>query len=160
MLLLAELCFRMIAVILLSDFFVWRKTWKNNVKKTKLMRRGKERGTVIQFGLMCPILLGMGWNVCHRLHWWLCADCLQKIIQMEGFWSLWNGTAPSLLLAANPAIQFMIDEALKRYFQRIYHTAVSFTVHQKTGYSCYWFAVFAHKTSGSSPHASTGIIPI
>ncbi|KAK7112767.1 peroxisomal membrane protein PMP34-like isoform X1 [Littorina saxatilis] len=50
-------------------------------------------------------------------------DCLEKIIQDEGFWSLWNGTAPSLMLAANPAIQFMVYEALKRYFQRAYHTA-------------------------------------
>lgn len=49
-------------------------------------------------------------------------DCLQKIIQTEGVMSLWNGTAPSILLAANPAIQFMVYESLKRYFQHVLHT--------------------------------------
>ncbi|KAK7490810.1 hypothetical protein BaRGS_00017866 [Batillaria attramentaria] len=48
-------------------------------------------------------------------------DCLQKIVKHEGLFSLWNGTAPSLILAANPAIHFMVYEALKRYFQRAYH---------------------------------------
>ncbi|XP_076442207.1 peroxisomal membrane protein PMP34-like isoform X1 [Babylonia areolata] len=49
-------------------------------------------------------------------------DCLQKMIQAEGVWSLWNGTGPSVLLAANPAIQFMVYESLKRYFQQFFHT--------------------------------------
>lgn len=53
------------------------------------------------------------------------ADCLMKIVKQEGFWSLWNGTAPSILLAANPAIHFMVYESLKRYFQRIFNTSVS-----------------------------------
>ncbi|PVD38005.1 hypothetical protein C0Q70_00610 [Pomacea canaliculata] len=50
-------------------------------------------------------------------------DCLMKIVKQEGFWSLWNGTAPSILLAANPAIHFMVYESLKRYFQRIFNTS-------------------------------------
>ncbi|KAL8576629.1 hypothetical protein ACOMHN_025104 [Nucella lapillus] len=49
-------------------------------------------------------------------------DCLQKIVQTEGVMSLWNGTAPSILLASNPAIQFMVYESLKRYFQHALHT--------------------------------------
>ncbi|GFR87862.1 peroxisomal membrane protein PMP34-like [Elysia marginata] len=46
-------------------------------------------------------------------------DCLLKIIQAEGVAKLWGGTVPSLLLATNPAIQFAVYEALKRYFRRI-----------------------------------------
>ncbi|XP_073414124.1 peroxisomal membrane protein PMP34 isoform X3 [Dendrobates tinctorius] len=42
------------------------------------------------------------------------ADAFQKILQQEGFLSLWNGTLPSLLLVFNPAIQFMFYEGLKR----------------------------------------------
>uniref|UniRef100_A0A0B7B7G0 Peroxisomal membrane protein PMP34 n=1 Tax=Arion vulgaris TaxID=1028688 RepID=A0A0B7B7G0_9EUPU len=43
-------------------------------------------------------------------------DCIVKIIQKEGIKTLWGGTVPSILLATNPAIQFMVYEALKRYF--------------------------------------------
>lgn len=44
-------------------------------------------------------------------------DCLIKIIQQEGVSTLWNGTRPSVILASNPAIQFMVYETIKRYFQ-------------------------------------------
>ncbi|KAK6170729.1 hypothetical protein SNE40_019045 [Patella caerulea] len=50
-------------------------------------------------------------------------DCIKKIIRYEGARSLWNGTMPSIVLASNPAIQFMVYETLKRYFQRIFKTA-------------------------------------
>ena len=48
-------------------------------------------------------------------------DALLKIARFEGIASLWNGTKPSLILASNPAIQFMVYEMLKRYFQRTFH---------------------------------------
>lgn len=41
-------------------------------------------------------------------------DGLIKIAQQEGLGSLWSGTAPSLILVTNPAVQFMIFEMLKR----------------------------------------------
>ncbi|XP_064618597.1 peroxisomal membrane protein PMP34-like [Lineus longissimus] len=44
-------------------------------------------------------------------------DALQKVWKLEGWSGLWSGTLPSLILAANPAIQFMVYEALKRYMQ-------------------------------------------
>ncbi|KAK3789034.1 hypothetical protein RRG08_063750 [Elysia crispata] len=50
-------------------------------------------------------------------------DCLFKIIHSEGAAKLWGGTVPSLLLATNPAIQFMVYEALKRYFKRVLKVA-------------------------------------
>lgn len=46
-------------------------------------------------------------------------DGLQKIISQEGAATLWSGTLPSLVLVSNPAIQFMIYEALKRRVQRL-----------------------------------------
>lgn len=39
---------------------------------------------------------------------------LQHVTKTEGLSGLWAGTLPSLLLVANPAIQFMTYEALKR----------------------------------------------
>lgn len=45
-------------------------------------------------------------------------DCLVKIVRTEGILALWNGTKPSLILASNPAIHFMVYETFKRYFQR------------------------------------------
>ncbi|XP_059151961.1 peroxisomal membrane protein PMP34-like isoform X1 [Physella acuta] len=50
-------------------------------------------------------------------------DCILKIIRSEGVKKLWGGTVASLLLATNPAIQFMIYEALKRYFKRFFNVA-------------------------------------
>lgn len=41
---------------------------------------------------------------------------LQHVAKTEGVRGLWAGTMPSLLLVANPAIQFMTYEALKRRF--------------------------------------------
>ena len=45
-------------------------------------------------------------------------DAIFKIAKFEGISSLWNGTRSSLVLTSNPAIHFMVYEALKRYFQR------------------------------------------
>nr|XP_034831078.1 peroxisomal membrane protein PMP34 isoform X2 [Maniola hyperantus] len=39
---------------------------------------------------------------------------LFDVFQKEGVKGLWSGTVPSLLLVSNPAIQFMVYEALKR----------------------------------------------
>lgn len=41
-------------------------------------------------------------------------DTFSQIIADEGVGALWNGTLPSLLLVFNPAVQFMIYEAMKR----------------------------------------------
>lgn len=49
-------------------------------------------------------------------------DGLQQIAKMEGIGTLWNGTFPSLFLASNPSIQFMVYEMVKRYFQRLMGT--------------------------------------
>lgn len=49
-------------------------------------------------------------------------DCFRKIISEEGVLSLWNGTAPSLMLVCNPTIQFVMYEALKRRFVRMLGT--------------------------------------
>ncbi|BFZ17856.1 hypothetical protein BsWGS_20895 [Bradybaena similaris] len=50
-------------------------------------------------------------------------DCLMKIVNTEGIQKLWGGTVASILLATNPAIQFMVYEALKRYFRHLFHVA-------------------------------------
>lgn len=47
-------------------------------------------------------------------------DGLKKIRQQEGILALWNGTIPSLILVSNPAIQFMIYEAVKRRLDQLY----------------------------------------
>lgn len=46
-------------------------------------------------------------------------DGLCKIIRAQGPGALWSGTAPSLILVTNPAIQFMIFEMLKRNMQKM-----------------------------------------
>ena len=43
------------------------------------------------------------------------ADGLLRISQEEGLATLWSGTGPSLVLAGNPAIQFMVYEAIKKF---------------------------------------------
>ena len=53
------------------------------------------------------------------------SDGLWKVARFEGLQSLWNGTLPSLVLASNPSVQFMVYEAIKRYFQSILKTKVS-----------------------------------
>lgn len=47
-------------------------------------------------------------------------DGLIRILQNEGPGALWSGTAPSLILVTNPAIQFMIFEMLKRNLQELF----------------------------------------
>ncbi|XP_020607340.1 peroxisomal membrane protein PMP34-like [Orbicella faveolata] len=42
-------------------------------------------------------------------------DGLLRISQEEGLSTLWSGTGPSLVLAGNPAIQFMVYEAIKKF---------------------------------------------
>lgn len=42
------------------------------------------------------------------------SDAFSQIITNEGVRTLWNGTLPSLVLVLNPAVQFMIYEAMKR----------------------------------------------
>lgn len=49
-------------------------------------------------------------------------DGLIKIIEKEGPGALWAGTAPSLVLTSNPAIQFAIFELLKRNLKRTLNT--------------------------------------
>ncbi|XP_014859844.1 PREDICTED: peroxisomal membrane protein PMP34-like isoform X1 [Poecilia mexicana] len=44
----------------------------------------------------------------------LLVDAFSQIIANEGVGTLWNGTLPSLILVLNPAVQFMIYEAMKR----------------------------------------------
>lgn len=44
----------------------------------------------------------------------LLSDAFSQIIANEGVGTLWNGTLPSLVLVLNPAVQFMIYEAMKR----------------------------------------------
>uniref|UniRef100_A0A2P2I3S3 Peroxisomal membrane protein PMP34-like n=2 Tax=Hirondellea gigas TaxID=1518452 RepID=A0A2P2I3S3_9CRUS len=43
-------------------------------------------------------------------------DGLMKVYKLEGIGGLWAGCNSSLLLVVNPAIQFMVYEALKRYW--------------------------------------------
>ncbi len=43
---------------------------------------------------------------------------LRRIAREEGVASLWSGVTPSLVLALNPAVQWAVYEALKRYLQR------------------------------------------
>lgn len=45
---------------------------------------------------------------------------LKYIAHNEGWQKLWSGTQASLMLVANPAIQFSVYEAIKRYLTKIY----------------------------------------
>ena len=49
---------------------------------------------------------------------YLVTDCLSKIVRQEGVGALWSGTVASLMLTTNPAVHFMVYEALKRYLQK------------------------------------------
>lgn len=51
-------------------------------------------------------------------------DALLKVARHEGIATLWNGTLPSVVLASNPSVQFMVYEAVKRYFQSLLKTKV------------------------------------
>lgn len=50
----------------------------------------------------------------HQTHYRGIYDAFSQIIANEGVGTLWNGTLPSLVLVLNPAVQFMIYEAMKR----------------------------------------------
>lgn len=50
----------------------------------------------------------------HQTHYRGIFDAFSQIIANEGVGTLWNGTLPSLILVLNPAVQFMIYEAMKR----------------------------------------------
>lgn len=50
----------------------------------------------------------------HQTHYRGIFDAFSQIIANEGVTTLWNGTLPSLILVLNPAVQFMIYEAMKR----------------------------------------------
>lgn len=45
---------------------------------------------------------------------------LKYIARKEGLQKLWSGTAASLMLVVNPAIQFSVYESIKRYLTKIY----------------------------------------
>jgi len=45
-------------------------------------------------------------------------DGMRHILQDEGLGALWSGTGPSVVLAGNPAVQFMIYESLKRFMMK------------------------------------------
>uniref|UniRef100_A0A1B0CWZ0 Mitochondrial carrier protein n=1 Tax=Lutzomyia longipalpis TaxID=7200 RepID=A0A1B0CWZ0_LUTLO len=45
---------------------------------------------------------------------------LRYVAQTEGIAGLWAGTIPSLVLVINPALQFMVYEALKRRLLKVY----------------------------------------
>ena len=62
----------------------------------------------------------MKWVYCYFL-----TDCLLRVAREEGIAALWAGTGPSVMLAANPALQFMVYDALKRYARGVYHVEVS-----------------------------------
>ena len=46
-------------------------------------------------------------------------DAVQKIAKDEGIAALWKGIQTSVFLSANPAIQFMVYEAIKRFVNRL-----------------------------------------
>ncbi|KAK5616201.1 hypothetical protein CRENBAI_015674 [Crenichthys baileyi] len=50
----------------------------------------------------------------HQTHYRGIFNAFSQIIADEGVGTLWNGTLPSLILVVNPAVQFMIYEAMKR----------------------------------------------
>lgn len=54
------------------------------------------------------------------------ADCFVKVAKNEGFLALWSGLLSSLVLVTNPAINFMIYEALKRNILPVLHNFVRF----------------------------------
>lgn len=51
---------------------------------------------------------------CPNILTFFLVDAFSHIIANEGVGTLWNGTLPSLILVLNPAVQFMIYEAMKR----------------------------------------------
>lgn len=69
-----------------------------------------------KFLVMCLFL--------QNIHILLFVDALLKVARHEGIAALWNGTLPSVVLASNPSVQFMVYEAVKRYFQSLLKTKV------------------------------------
>ena len=59
----------------------------------------------------------------------LFTDALLKILYQEGVGALWGGTLPSLVLVSNPTVQFVVYEALKRWFQRKLNKQVCYLCH-------------------------------
>ena len=51
-------------------------------------------------------------------------DAVRKIYATEGISGLWRSTVPSAVLAVNPAVQFMVYEALKRKLQSSFQSQV------------------------------------
>ncbi|ELU07461.1 hypothetical protein CAPTEDRAFT_226474 [Capitella teleta] len=49
-------------------------------------------------------------------HYYGMFHALKTIYRQEGLFALWCGTLPSVVLASNPAVQFMVYEALKRRY--------------------------------------------
>lgn len=43
-------------------------------------------------------------------------DAIRKIVQQEGFWALYKGTGPALMLTSHGGVQFVCYEFLKRHF--------------------------------------------
>jgi len=54
---------------------------------------------------------------------------MRKIYAAEGISGLWRSTVPSAVLAINPAIQFMVYEALKRRLQMVFQSQVIIIYH-------------------------------
>ena len=74
--------------------------------------------------------LRINFDASHCCSLLLAADCMSKILQNEGLVALWAGTVPSVVLAGNPAVQFMVYEALKRYLQGALRTQVMYCLCQ------------------------------
>lgn len=72
----------------------------------------------------------------------ICSDCfadgLQRISREEGLVSLWSGTGPSLVLAGNPAIQFMVYEAIKKFLMEDNKKVCAVIPHQKNELNRTW----------------------
>lgn len=59
------------------------------------------------------------WKTCCKcVVAFLVSDALYKIARDEGILGLWSGSMPSFVLSLNPAVQFMVYEALKRRLQK------------------------------------------
>ena len=73
----------------------------------------------------------------------ICSDCfadgLQQISREEGLVSLWSGTGPSLVLAGNPAIQFMVYEAIKKFLMEDNKKVCAVIPHQKNELNRTWW---------------------
>jgi len=64
-------------------------------------------------------------------------DAMRKIYAAEGISGLWRSTVPSAVLAVNPAVQFMVYEALKRKLQSSFQSQVIIS------YCCWYCGCFS-----------------